>query len=108
MDTINWTELGILGGTFVPLLALPLALIGQYIKTLHEQQIKRADDLKERIGQLSSEMHTVTKLVHDFERHYTTREDWLRELEQQRAQMDKLTTLATSIQIELKKLNGKS
>jgi len=100
MQSINWTTIGVLAGTVVPLLGIPLALVSQYIKGIHEIQVKRTEDLIDRINYLGEQIQLLSKVVHEFERHYTTKEEWLREMNQTRSHMEKVTEMVTQLQME--------
>ena len=106
MNEIDWKTLGALIGAMVPLLGLPLAMITLYLKSIRDYQVDRCEGIEDRLEHLDSAFHDVRRRVGDFERDYTTKEEWLRESMLARRQLEKLTELVTRIQVEIENGNG--
>ena len=62
-----------------PLVAVPLAAITFYLRSLREYQVIRHAELVRRFELVESVTSELHRLVAAFERDYTTKEEWLRE-----------------------------
>ena len=89
-------------GTFVavltPLFAVPLTLIVFYLRSLREHQTTWHTDSARRVESMESSVADIRRLVAEFERDYTTKEEWLRECMHARRTLEQLTQ--TTIRIE--------
>ena len=90
----------------VPLLGVPLTLITLYLKSVRDYQVNRCESIEDRVSNLGSSLHGISQHVREFERDYTTKEEWLRESMHARQQLEKLTELVTRIQVEIENGNG--
>ena len=106
MNEIDWKTLGALIGAMVPLLGVPLAMITLYLKSIRDYQVDRCEGIEDRLENLDAAFHDVRRRVGDFERDYTTKEEWLRESMLARRQLEKLAELVTRIQVEIENGNG--
>ena len=62
-----------------PLVAVPLTVITFYLRSLREQQVSWHRELSQRVAVVERALTEARKAVDDFERDYTTKEEWLRE-----------------------------
>ena len=89
-------------GTFLavltPLLAVPLTVIVFYLRSLREHQTAWHADSVSRVASMDSAVADIRRLVAEFERDYTTKEEWLRECMHARRTLEQLTQ--TTIRIE--------
>ena len=106
MNEIDWKTLGAIIGVMVPLLGVPLAMITLYLKSIRDYQVDRCEGIEDRLEHLDAAFHDVRRQVGEFERDYTTKEEWLRESMLARRQLEKLTELMTRIQVEIENGNG--
>ncbi len=106
MNEIDWKTLGAIIGAMVPLLGLPMVMITLYLKSIRDYQVDRCEGIEDRLDNLNAAFHNVTGRVGEFERDYTTKEEWLRESMLARRQLEKLTELVTRIQVEIENGNG--
>ena len=106
MDQIDWRTLAAIIATMVPLLGLPLAIITLYLKTIRDYQVGRCEGIEDRLSHLDAAFHDVTRQVGEFERDFTTKEEWLREAMHARRQLEKLTELVTRIQADIENGHG--
>ncbi len=106
MNEIDWKTLGAIIGAMVPLLGVPLAMITLYLKSIRDYQVDRCEGIEDRLEHLDAAFHDVRRRVGEFERDYTTKEEWLRESMHARKQLEKLTELVTRIQVEIENGNG--
>ena len=63
-------------------------------------------ELARRIQTMEGSIHELVRSTADFEREYTTKEEWVRESMYARQRLERLTELATRIQVELENGNG--
>ncbi len=73
-----------------PLVVLPLTVFTFYLRSLREHQSTWHKDLTHRINTIESIVTQIRQHVFDFERDYTTKEEWLREEIRTRKQLDEL------------------
>ncbi len=62
-----------------PLVAVPLTVITFYLRSLREHQISRHLELVRRVELVEAAVANTRKSLSEFERDYTTKEEWLRE-----------------------------
>lgn len=74
-----------------PLVGIPLTIITFYLRSLREQQITTHVELIRRLDALESSAGELRRAVREFERNYTTKEEWLRECMQARQTLSQLT-----------------
>ena len=70
---------GILLAILVPLVAVPLTVITFYLRSLREQQVIWQASGVRRIELLEQAVGDLRKVLTEFERDYTGKEEWLRE-----------------------------
>ena len=70
---------GALLAVLTPLVAVPLTVITFYLRSLREHQVTWHAELVRRIETVEATLGAVRKTLAEFERDYTTKEEWLRE-----------------------------
>ncbi|MCH8145924.1 MAG: hypothetical protein IIA55_14520 [Gemmatimonadetes bacterium] len=81
-----------------PLVAVPLTVITFYLRSLREHQVSWHADLVRRVESVEASVVTVREAVAEFERDYTTKEEWLRECMMARRTLEQLSE--TTVRIE--------
>ncbi len=81
-----------------PLVAVPLTVITFYLRSLREHQVSRHADLVHRIELVEASAADLRKALVEFERDYTTKEEWLRECMLARRTLEQLSK--TTVRIE--------
>lgn len=102
----TWEQIGVLASVVSPLVGVPLAVIALYLRAIREHQTHTADEISRRISTIETAMHDLLKGTADFEREYTTKEEWVRESMFTRQRLDKLAELMTKVQAELESGHG--
>ncbi|MCG3138871.1 MAG: hypothetical protein HJJLKODD_02740 [Phycisphaerae bacterium] len=103
---MDWSQMAVVASVLVPLVGVPLALITMYLRSINDFQVQRYAEIEQRLGSLYESHHLVEQMVREYERNYTTKEEWLREAMHARQQLEKLTDLVTRIQVELENGQG--
>lgn len=85
-------------GVLTPLVAVPLTVITFYLKSLREHQVSRHTELSRRVEGLEQRSAELRTLIREFERDFTTKEEWLRECMQARRMLEQVT--GTTVRIE--------
>ena len=80
-----------------PLVAVPLTIITFYLRSLREQQVSWHADLVHRIDAVETSLRELRKTIDEFERDYTTKEEWLRECMLARRTLEQLSETATRL-----------
>ena len=62
-----------------PLVAVPLTVITFYLRSMREHQISRHAELVRRMDSVEDMITELRRTLGEFERDYTTKEEWLRE-----------------------------
>lgn len=62
-----------------PLIVVPLTAITFYLRAMKENQDSGHSELMRRVERFETSLSDVRNAVSDFERDYTTKEEWLRE-----------------------------
>lgn len=82
---------GALLAVLTPLVAVPLTIITFYLRSLREHQVTWHAELVRRIDAVEASLGEVRKTLSEFERDYTTKEEWLRECMATRQTLQQLT-----------------
>lgn len=97
-----WTEsVGILLSILTPLVAVPLTAITFYLRSLREQQQSIRDGLVVRVESVERSVADVRRGIADFERDYTTKEEWLRECMLARRTLEQLSKATVRLETML-------
>jgi len=86
-----WTTTGPMSAVLAPLLGVPLTVIVFYLRSLREQQVCWHAELMRRFESLECSTLELRRHVGDFERDYTSKEEWLRECMHARRVLENLT-----------------
>ena len=84
-----------------PLVAVPLTAITFYLRSLREQQTSMHQGVQHRVDSVEQSMGEVRRRVADFERDYTTKEEWLRECMLARQTLQRLGETTVRIETRL-------
>lgn len=88
---IEWHSLGPMLAVLAPLVGVPLGVITFYLRGLREQQVSWHSELLRRFESLEASTVELRRYVDEFERSYTTKEEWLRECMHARRVLENLT-----------------
>ncbi len=89
---------GVLLTVLTPLVAVPLTIITFYLRSLREHQVTWHEAMVRRVEQLEGVVRDLRKLLTEFERDYTTKEEWLRECMHGRRVLEQL--MEATVRIE--------
>lgn len=92
---------GILLTILTPLVAVPLTVITFYLRSLREHQLSWHDQMIRRVEAAEDSLVGVRKMLADFERDYTTKEEWLRECMLARRTFEQLSESTIRIETQL-------
>lgn len=81
-----------------PLVVVPLTVITFYLRSLREHQLSRYAELVRRVESIETACSDLRRLVSDFERDYTTKEEWLRECMHARSKLEQLAEASVRIE----------
>jgi len=99
--TIDFTTLSVLVAILAPLVGVPLTVVLFYLRAIRDHQATRYADTLQRIDAIESSIRDLTYTINEFERDYTTKEEWLRESLHARRQLDHLTEMTARVQAEI-------
>lgn len=98
---VDWVHLGMLVGVLSPLVGVPLVMVTFYLRAIRDHQTNLMRELSHRIETLESVMRDHIQRSAEFDRDFTTKEEWVRESMVSRQRLEHLTELVTRIQAEL-------
>lgn len=81
----------VLATIITPLIAIHMAVMTFYIKSLRQQHQSNFDDVTRRIERVAKNVESLSRRIADHERHFTAKEDWLRESMLARQNIEQLT-----------------
>ena len=81
-----------------PLVAVPLTVITFYLRSLREHQVSWHAELVRRVESVEASALDLHKALTEFERDYTTKEEWLRECMLARRTLEQLSE--TTVRLE--------
>jgi len=84
-----------------PLVVVPLTIITFYLRALREHQMTRHADLARKVDAIDTSARELRKALAEFDRYYTTKEEWLRECMQARHRLEQLTRATVRIETAL-------
>jgi len=87
-----------------PLVAVPLTIITFYLRSLREHQVSWHADLVRRVESVEAAMVDLRKTLTEFERSYTTKEEWLRECMMARRTLEQLRETTVRIETTMQSL----
>jgi len=91
-------RVGVVLVVLVPLVAVPLTVITFYLRLLREHQLTRQHELSRRIDEQQQELASLRCRVGEFERDYTSKEEWLRECLHARRVLEWLTVVTAGLE----------
>lgn len=89
---------GTLLSIVTPLVAIPLTVITFYLRSLREHQVSWHAALVRRVESVETSVADLRKAVGEFERDYTTKEEWLRECMLARRTLEQLSKATVRIE----------
>ena len=98
--------MALLLGVMAPLVGIPLMVIMMYLKAIREHQATTMAEITRRIDAMEASIRDLLRSTADFEREYTTKEEWVRESMLSRQQLERLTEIVTRIEAELETEKG--
>lgn len=103
---MEWETVGALVAVVAPLVGVPLTMITLYLRGIHDQQATKHVETTRRIERVEQSVNRVSDTVSEFERDYTTKEEWLRESMHARQQLERLLEMISRVQAELENSHG--
>ena len=88
------------------MVGVPLTVIALYLRAIREHQTATMAEITHRIQTIEAALHDMVKCTADFEREYTTKEEWVRESMFARQRLERLTEMLTRVQAELENGRG--
>ena len=88
-----------------PLVAVPLTMITFYLRSLREHQISRHAEVVRRLESAESALGELRKALTEFERDYTSKEEWLRECMLARRTLEQLREATVRIETTVQNLH---
>ena len=101
-----WEHIGLLVGVLSPLVGIPLMVITLYLRAIRDHQTSTMAEITHRIETMERSIHDLLRCTADFEREYTTKEEWVRESMLARQRLERLTEMVTRIQADLENGQG--
>ena len=98
---------GTLLAVLTPLVAVPLTVITFYLRSLREHQLTWHSDLLRRIESAETVTSELRSHLFDFERDYTSKEEWLRESLGARQKIEQLKEATIRIETTLSSMPGR-
>ena len=90
-----------------PLVAVPLTMITFYLRSLREHQVSWHNELVRRVEAIENVLGNLRGSVSDFERDYTTKEEWLREGMWARRTLENLSGSVVRLETTVKRAGAK-
>lgn len=98
---MQWEQVGVLVGVLSPLVAVPLMVITLYLRAIREHQTTTMAEMTHRIEAMEMSIRDLLRSTVEFEREYTTKEEWVRESMVARQGLQRLTEMVARIETEL-------
>jgi len=98
---MDWQQVAVIVSVFSPLVGVPLGVITLYLKAIREHQAKTMADLAHRMDTMEGSIRDLLRATAEFEREYTTKEEWVRESMLARQHLERLTEMVTRIGVEV-------
>jgi len=97
----GWENAAGMLAVLTPLVAVPLMVITFYLRSLREAQSATRSETTRRIDGLESALETLRRQVMQFERDYTTKEEWIRETMLSRRNVERLGETMVRLETEM-------
>lgn len=81
-----------------PLVGVPLTVITFYLRSLREHQVSWHGETTRRLSAVEAGLGELRRSLDDFERNYTTKEEWLRECLHARRVLERVTEATVRIE----------
>ena len=104
--SIDWPTAATIVAVMAPLVAIPLSVVVFYLKSMHEHQATRQNDLLRRMETLEESAATTRQRLVETQRDYTTKEEWLRESMATRRNVERLLASVTRLETEIDVVRG--
>jgi hypothetical protein len=101
MDGSFWNSASTVLAVMTPLVAVPLTVITFYLRSLREHQMTWHGELVRRFEALERSTAQLRATVTQFERDYTTKEEWLRECMMARQTLEGLSKAAVRLETSM-------
>lgn len=101
MQNNFWEASGTILVVIAPLVAIPLTVITFYLRSLREHQITWHTQLIRRFETIERSTSQLRETVVQFERDYTTKEEWLRECMLARQTLENLSKTAVKLETSM-------
>ena len=98
---MSWEQVAVLVGVLSPLVAVPLMVITLYLRAIREHQTTTMAEMTHRIETMESSIRDLLRSTAEFEREYTTKEEWVRESMIARQGLERLTEMVARIEADL-------
>ena len=89
-----------------PLMAVPLTVITFYLRSLREHQVSWHAELVRRMESVETSTLDLRKTLGEFERYYTTKEEWLRECTHARGTLEQLSEMTIRMETRVQGLSS--
>ena len=103
---MTWEQMATLVGVLSPMVGVPLMVITLYLRAIREHQTTSMAEITHRTETMEASIRDLLRSTADFEREYTTKEEWVRESMLARQRLERLTEMVTRIEVELE--NGQN
>jgi len=90
-------HLAVLLSVLAPLVVVPLTVITFYLKSLRDLHRGRHEELADRVRRQDRTLDELRRVISDFERDYTTKEEWLRECLHARHVLERLMVVTAGL-----------
>jgi len=103
---MDWNTIAALAGILGPLVGVPMSAMTLYLRSIKENQERRERESLQRFCGLESQIREIERQMGEFERQYTTKEEWLRETMLARRQLERLMEMMAKVQARLESSDG--
>jgi hypothetical protein len=103
---MTWEQMATLVGVLSPMVGVPLMVITLYLRAIREHQTTSMAEITHRTEAMEASIRDLLRSTADFEREYTTKEEWVRESMLARQKLERLTEMVTRIEVELENGQG--
>ena len=99
-----WESVGAFLTILTPLVAVPLTVITFYLRSLREHQVSWHAELVRRLDAADRSIAELRKTLSEFERDFTTKEEWLRQCMQDRRTLEQVTEATIRLETTVKNI----
>jgi len=103
---IGWDAVSLIAGVLGPLVGVPLTVITLYLRAIREHQTSKHAEMLRRIESVETSIRELSSAMTDFERDYTTKEEWLRESMHARQHLERLMEMLARVEAQLENSSG--